>query len=131
MADAVLLKPVEEGGRSPGYLALLHHNHTLKVLVDAAWLQVGTDGYVGIVTRAVLRVVYASEALVEQVVETLVDVVGLAHEYSVTLNGRMPDGSNSVDLKIGIHKDNGTYRRHYTIIQTIVMLEISACKNFV
>lgn len=57
-----------------------------------------TDGHVGIVLHPALWVVDASEVLVEEIIEVLVDFIGLTEKNCVALNSRMPDGSNHVDL---------------------------------
>ena len=66
--------------------------------MDPGWLEVCSDGYVSVVAWAVLRVVNATEPLVEQVVETLVNVVRLTHDDRVAFNGRVADSTNGVDL---------------------------------
>lgn len=86
MREAVLLKPVEEGLWGGGQVGLLHHYHTLKVLVDTAGFDVGANGYVGIVTGARVGV-DAMESAVEEIVETLVDGVCLAEDNSMTFSG--------------------------------------------
>ena len=58
----------------------------------------GPDCNVGVVARPLLGVVDAAETLVEEVIETLMDVVSLAHDYRVTLDGRVADCSDGVDL---------------------------------
>ena len=97
MRQVVLLKAIEEGRGNVLNVRLLHHQHTLKVRVHSAGLDVRPDGHVGIVTGAVLGV-DAVEAAVEEVVEALVDGVGLRHDHRVALCGRVADGSYGVHL---------------------------------
>ena len=98
MGDEVLLKPIQKGCWSVFHLGLLHHHHTLEVGMNSGWLQIGPNGNVGVVERAVVRVINTSELLAEQVVETLMDVVSLAHDNGVPLDSRVADGSYGVDL---------------------------------
>ena len=58
----------------------------------------GPNGNVGIVAGALLGVINAAEALVKEIIEALMDVVSLAHNNSVALDGRVPDCSNGVYL---------------------------------
>ena len=86
MTDAVLLKPVQERGRSGFNIRLFDHDHTHKVRVYSTGPQVGPNGYVGIVTGAVLWVVYPTEPLIEEIIKALVDVVCLAHDDGVAFD---------------------------------------------
>lgn len=63
-----------------------------------ARLDVRSYGNVGIVTGPGVGV-YSVKTSVEEVVETLMNAVCLAHDHRVTLCGRVADGCNSVDLK--------------------------------
>lgn len=120
MGDAVLLKPVEEGSRCVDHLRFLHDHHTLEVGVNPAGSQVGPNSNVGVITGAFLLVVDAAEPLVEEVVEALVDVVCLAHDDRVALNGRVADGSYCVDLERGEilcrQLNQCTYEGQYVIV---------------
>lgn len=86
MTDVVLLEPIQKWCGSVFDLRLLDHHNTLKVWVDSAGFEVGTNCNIGVVAWSI-RVVNATETLVKQVIETLMYVVSLAHYDRVTFNG--------------------------------------------
>ena len=100
VGQTVLLKAVQEWGRCVLHLRLLHHYHTLKLRVHPAGLRMGTYGYVGIVTRS-MSVINPTEPQVEQVIETLMNIISLCHYNCVSLNGRVTNGCYGVDLVWG------------------------------
>ena len=53
---------------------------------------------VGVVTSALLGVINLTKALVEEVIETFMDIICLCHDHCVTFNDRVTNGSNCVDL---------------------------------
>ena len=98
MCDAVLLKAVEEGCWCFLHLRRLDDHDTLEVRIYTRRLQVGSNGNVGVVASAFLRIINFVEALVEKVIEAFMDVICLGHDYCVTFNGRMTNCSNCTDL---------------------------------
>ncbi len=85
MGKPVLLEAIQEWLRDAVQLRFPHHHDALKVLVHAAWLDVGSNGDVGEVARASVGV-NTVEAAVEEVVEALMDAVCLTHDYCVTFS---------------------------------------------
>ena len=67
--------------------------------MDTTRFKVGTNCNVGVVSRAVFRVVNATESLVEEIVEALVDVICLAHHHCMTFDSGMANGCNGIDLE--------------------------------
>ena len=45
-----------------------------------------------------LRVINPTKPLIEEVIETLMNIISLTHHNSVTLNSRVSNSSNGVDL---------------------------------
>ena len=86
MTNAIFLEPIQKGGGSVLDLTLSDHDDALEVPVDPRGFQVSAYGNVGIVTGAVLGVVDPTEPLIEEVIETLMNIISLTHYYSVTLN---------------------------------------------
>ena len=76
---------------------MLHHHYTLEIRVHPAWLDVSANGNVGIVTGARVGV-NTMESPVEEIIETLVNGICLAHYDRVSLGSRVADGSNCVHL---------------------------------
>ena len=99
MSDAVLLKTIEEGSGCVLHLRLLHNNYALEVGMHAGGLEVSPNRNVGVVTGSLLGVIDPAETLVEEVIEALMNVIRLAHHDSVTLDCRVTDCSNRVDLR--------------------------------
>ena len=100
VGQTVLFKAVQEWGWCVLHLRLLHHHHTLKLRVHPAGLGVGTYGYVGIVTRS-MSIINPAEPLIEQVIETLMNIISLCHYNGVSLNGRVTNSCYGVDLGKG------------------------------
>ena len=94
----VLLKPVEERWRDILQLGFLHHHYTLKLGVHTARFDVGPNGNVGVVPWA-RGGIDAVEAAVEEVIEALVNSIGLGHHHSMAFCGRVANSSDGVDLK--------------------------------
>lgn len=63
-----------------------------------AWLDVGSNGNVGIVTWTSFGI-NAEEAAVEEIIEALVNGICLHHHHCVAFCSRMADSTNGVDLK--------------------------------
>ena len=84
MGEVVLLKTVQKWRGNVLDFALFDHHYAVKVTVHSARLNVSTDGDIGIVTRS-RGSVDTMEASVEEIVETLVNGVGLREDYSVAL----------------------------------------------
>ena len=100
VGKAVLFKAVQEWGWHVLHFRFLHHNHTLELWVHPAWLGVSPYGYIGIVTRSTVLIVNPAKPLVEQIIEALMDVISLSHYNCVSLNGRVTNCSNGIDLKM-------------------------------
>ena len=66
--------------------------------MDTAGLVVGTDSDVSVESWTSFGIINASEMLVEEVVETLMKLIGLAHDDSVTNGSRVTDGCYGIDL---------------------------------
>ena len=96
--DLVLFKAIQEWSWGVFHLRLLNNNHTLEVRVDSRWFEVSSNGNVGVVAWALFRIVNASETLVEQIVEALVNVVSLTHDDCMTFDGRVTNCRDGVDL---------------------------------
>ncbi len=97
MRQVILLKPIQKWWRNVLELRVFNDNHAFKVRVDSARLDVGPDGDIGVVARSGVGV-DAMESTVEEVVEGLMDGVGLAEDYSVALVGRVTNSCNRVHL---------------------------------
>ena len=99
MSDAIFLKSVEEGRGCILHFRFLQDDHTLKVGVHTARLQMGPYGNIGVVPWPFLGVIDPPKSLVEEVVETLMNIISLTHDDRVALDGRVADGSYRVDLR--------------------------------
>ena len=107
VCDVVFLKAIEEGCWCVLHFRLLNDHNTLKVRVHTGGLCVGSNGNVGVVTSAPLGVINFTKALVEQVIETFMNIICLSHYHCVAFNDRVTNGSNCVDLEgnvITIHQ---------------------------
>ena len=62
--------------------------------------RVSTDRNVGIVSWALDWVVYATESLVEEVIEALMYTVSLAHDHCVTLHCGVTNSCNCINLRL-------------------------------
>ena len=99
MTDAIFLEPIQKRSGCVLYLTLSYNDNTLKVPVDPRGFQMGPYGDVGIVTRTVFRVIDPPEPLVEKIVEALMNIISLTHNYCVSFNGRVTYSSYCIDLK--------------------------------
>ena len=84
MSERILLKTIQERRRNIVYLRLSYHHNTLEFRMHPTWFVVSSNCYVRVVTWASLRVIDTTESLVEEVIETLVYLIGLTEEDSVT-----------------------------------------------
>ena len=98
VCDAILLKAVEEGCWCVLHLRLLDNNNTLEVGVYTRRFQVGPNCNVGVVASSLLGIINPAKALIEEIVEAFMDVIGLGHQHSVAFNGRMANGCNCIYL---------------------------------
>ena len=105
--QAVLLKAVEKGSRDVGHFRLLDDHHALKVVVHPTRFDVSANRNVGVVARPRASI-DAVKAPVEELVETLVDGVGLAQDHRVSLGGRVTHSGNRVDLEGGEERGRST-----------------------
>ena len=87
VCDAIFLKAVEEGCWCVLHLRLLDDYNTLEVRVHTGGFQVGPNGNVGVVTGALLGDINLTKALVEEVIETFMDVICLYHDHCVAFDG--------------------------------------------
>ena len=58
-----------------------------------------TYGDIGVVACAFLGNINLAKALVEQLIETFMNIICLCHHHCVAFNDRVTDGSNCVDLE--------------------------------
>ncbi len=111
VSDEVLLKSVQKRGWGIDYLRFLNHHHTLKVGMNPGWSEVGTNSNVSVIARAFIEVINSSESLIEEVIEALVNIVSLTHDYSVTYNDRVTNSGNGVNLlQLSIGREVAAYK---------------------
>lgn len=87
MTDAIFFKPIQERGWSSINLRLFDNYNTTKVRVYSTWSEMGSNGYISIISRTMFGIVYSTEPLIEEVIEALMNVICLTHHYSMALNG--------------------------------------------
>ena len=100
VCDTVFLKAVEEGCWCVLHLRLLDDHNTLEVGVHTGWLHVSPNYNVGVVASALLGIINSVKVLVKEVIEAFMYAICLRHQYCVTFNRRVKDGSNCVNLGI-------------------------------
>ena len=91
--------------------------------MDTTRFKVSTNCNVGVVSRPVFWVVNATESLVEEIIEALVDVICLTHHHCMTFYSGMANGCNSINLDREQRGDVlAMLKTHYTGILAVYVL---------
>ena len=97
MRDTVLLKSIEERSRCASNFRFLDDNNTLKIFVNTTRLYYRPNGNVCKVTSAI-QMLYSAKPLIEEGIETFMNIISLTQKNGVSLDCWMSYCSNCVNL---------------------------------
>ena len=87
-----------------------------------------SNSYVSIVTRT-MRVINVAKSLAEKVIEALMNAVSLNHYCSMTLYGKVENGSYGIDLK-GVVTEAGLQNTSYHLNDYSYLLQVGITRKF-
>ena len=84
VSERILLKTIQKWRRNIVYLRLSYHHNTLEVRMHSARLVVSSNCNVRVVSWTSLGIINTTESLVEEIIETLMYLIGLTEKDSMT-----------------------------------------------